>query len=693
MSVNSSSPPSKKRKHFPPQKLKAKKNKKTKKKGQEPNGTQPYRKKKHKGKHNKEKSEEGKGKKERKEEKERKEGEEEREGLVPVNYYDPQLLLPLPLLSSPSCLSEPYSSYLEYSLGGTCGKKGIRGEGNEERSLRLALLFAKSLSPPLLLDFLFLLNLNYPLRKSMEIYMAVTYLQPVWRACLQRKRLKILRKNREHRKKVVGEMYSTEEQYVHNLKYLINGYITPLFHNMLLQLQHAPKFQQLSSNAKMICNFNTTFLEELKERIEKWGEREVLGDVVLSMSHWLTVYTSYIMLYNESLQEFEVLISEFPQIESYLWELRGEDNLEIYSLLILPVQRIPRYRLFLEDLEKHTPEEHEDKQNLRSALEQVCKVADKIDSQYSEFEKLKVLSDIQKRILGNKSRIISPSRRFVQEGTMKTALPGKKLKSRVVFLFSDLVLIASPCKTKIVKKQDILKWKAEYHLTRICPVLVNDESGCGISLIDIGGITMATLFFSEEKELNSWMLAIQKIKKAMEANRKDRHKLIMGRARSKTEGVKTALAYNYQDGGSESETDPIGGRNGAWATRLAALKEKRKAKQFSSESGTMTVETDKLRGSSGSKRLSRHARKKFRHSMDVTHFSGLGLSHDKLKRRSMRATTNWTLELPFDVGSNVPKKNKRSSNPSLFSNFPSPDLKKDTVITKITRKLSQENTT
>jgi hypothetical protein len=45
----------------------------------------------------------------------------------------------------------------------------------------------------------------------------------------------------------------------------------------------------------------------------------------------------------------------------------------------MPVQRIPRYRLLLQELFDHTPHTHPDYQSLKSALDEVSKRADEIN--------------------------------------------------------------------------------------------------------------------------------------------------------------------------------------------------------------------------------------------------------------------------------------------------------------------------
>ncbi len=51
-------------------------------------------------------------------------------------------------------------------------------------------------------------------------------------------------------------------------------------------------------------------------------------------------------------------------------------GLALQSFLIMPIQRIPRYILFLEDLKKKTPESHPDSRELANAIEKTRKMAD-----------------------------------------------------------------------------------------------------------------------------------------------------------------------------------------------------------------------------------------------------------------------------------------------------------------------------
>ena len=71
-----------------------------------------------------------------------------------------------------------------------------------------------------------------------------------------------------------------------------------------------------------------------------------------------------------------------------------EGALELTAYLIMPIQRIPRYRLLLQDLLKHTPEDHPDKKNISLAADQIMAVAAHINEAIRHTENSRLLVDI-----------------------------------------------------------------------------------------------------------------------------------------------------------------------------------------------------------------------------------------------------------------------------------------------------------
>lgn len=76
------------------------------------------------------------------------------------------------------------------------------------------------------------------------------------------------------------------------------------------------------------------------------------------------------------------LLTNSMQTQQQLPESLGHT---LRSLLIMPVQRIPRYNLLLQELLKETPDSHPDFANLTDALDSMRKVAEHVRALPSSF--------------------------------------------------------------------------------------------------------------------------------------------------------------------------------------------------------------------------------------------------------------------------------------------------------------------
>jgi hypothetical protein len=90
------------------------------------------------------------------------------------------------------------------------------------------------------------------------------------------------------------------------------------------------------------------------------------------------MYSSYLNNYETALEiraELTLRNSNFVKfIEQAAQDARC-NGLTIADLLIEPVQRIPRYKMLLEQLLKHTDDDHPDYESIRAALERVSSAA------------------------------------------------------------------------------------------------------------------------------------------------------------------------------------------------------------------------------------------------------------------------------------------------------------------------------
>ncbi|GFY67383.1 rho guanine nucleotide exchange factor 17 [Trichonephila inaurata madagascariensis] len=121
-------------------------------------------------------------------------------------------------------------------------------------------------------------------------------------------------------------------------------------------------------------------------------------------------------------------------------------KLTLDALLIMPVQRIPRYELLIKELLKHTPMDHPDHKLLLQAQKEVHDLAVKINKVEREAlqqeQRLQKLREVEQHIEGI-ADLTQGNRNFIRYDFV--LIPGGlgMKKERCLFLFSDMLLITS----------------------------------------------------------------------------------------------------------------------------------------------------------------------------------------------------------------------------------------------------------
>ncbi len=95
-------------------------------------------------------------------------------------------------------------------------------------------------------------------------------------------------------------------------------------------------------------------------------------------------------------------------------------QLYLEALLIMPVQRVPRYILLLQDMLKYTSESHDDHESLKQALAfikvKMAEINKSIDN--TELEHCKKLIHIEQTLDGDFETFVQPGRRYIREGNL-----------------------------------------------------------------------------------------------------------------------------------------------------------------------------------------------------------------------------------------------------------------------------------
>eukprot|EP00808_Paulinella_micropora_P015437 g60253.t1 len=259
----------------------------------------------------------------------------------------------------------------------------------------------------------------------------------------------------DHRVRVFEEIVATEKTYVEQLRAIKDLYVTPL----QKELAENPKKPILSKeevdvlfrNVVSIQDLHQKFLKELEKTAKHFGPETKLSPLFIDFSPYFKTYTFFVNRHDDAvsvltdiLQSKASQYSRFQKLERSATQHPYSKGLGLASLLITPVQRVPRYRLLLTEFQKATEESHADYMGISQALDLVSTVALHINQELHASANRQLFLSIQEELgLTAKQSLLTPSRRFIRKGKIMRVCR-RAHKEFVFYLFSDLLLYAQP---------------------------------------------------------------------------------------------------------------------------------------------------------------------------------------------------------------------------------------------------------
>ncbi|KAJ3395316.1 hypothetical protein HDU84_000083 [Entophlyctis sp. JEL0112] len=211
------------------------------------------------------------------------------------------------------------------------------------------------------------------------------------------------RQSPSRRSHIITEILSTERTYVNELKTLMSLYVEPFERGILSPAD----INALFSNLKSILNFHKS---QLLPRLETASQKnnQAFGAIFLEAVPYLRSYSIYYNNFdtaNEMVSHLEQIVNagngqlqapirstalnatsisptatqasrktlgkKFKNLVKIAKSSPSHHQISLQSYLILPVQRLPRYKLLLEQLLDSTPLKHEDRRTLELAVDAV----------------------------------------------------------------------------------------------------------------------------------------------------------------------------------------------------------------------------------------------------------------------------------------------------------------------------------
>jgi len=231
---------------------------------------------------------------------------------------------------------------------------------------------------------------------------------------------------------VVNEIIDTEETYRDNLEELYQSFIVPV--REIAAGKKGPEAAEelglMSQDVEKIFGWRISEITKISATLQKklevvslvrsppkspLGRQGFVAQAFIEIASDLHVYAPYVSAHNTSLQTLEKALAKInaanqkkggigaallrggreKEVISFvkLWEVvsQASNRLKgqtIQSLLILPIQRVPRYKLLLDELIKGTPKDHESYKLLLEAKELVGQAAIQINEALRQHEKL-----------------------------------------------------------------------------------------------------------------------------------------------------------------------------------------------------------------------------------------------------------------------------------------------------------------
>jgi hypothetical protein len=178
---------------------------------------------------------------------------------------------------------------------------------------------------------------------------------------------------------------------------------------------------------------NLEFLQDLKDK------NKSLGTVFLGFAPFLQIYHGYAKGTAKAHRMVTQLLATNAKFaESHAKAMDEAKGMNLNSLLITPIQRVPRYKLLLTEVLKFSEDSHPDTAQLNGALVEISKAALLINEAVRKEEQRETLKELEDRF-STKLSLDTPNREFLQEGLL-TKVCRREPKPFIFFLFSDLLV-------------------------------------------------------------------------------------------------------------------------------------------------------------------------------------------------------------------------------------------------------------
>lgn len=361
------------------------------------------------------------------------------------------------------------------------------------------------------------------------------------------------------RHQIRTEIFTSEKTYLESLDALSDEFIKTLQKEKVNAAKYdlnETDFDKMISNIPTLHNIHHVFFEEMKQ--VKLREIAVILNKYSNTFKCYTVYMNGFEDCRASMTKCENNKKGKEMIDNINIRMQNKLGQDIRSCLIMPVQRIPRYVMLLDQLLKHSTPGHPQYKNMSEALAKLKKLATWINEQQVKMERNKKLRRVSEKLVNHPPNfnLMKAHTVLIREGDLTVIMTSgvgskssMKIVRRRIFLFSDLILIA-----KVIGEEP--KEKMHYKGSLALASVKVEETGSGPEGTEfaVGNNRTYTVFRCENvEEKESWMKSISEQVTKLKKIRNAKRKIARDRSFKKGEGSVTKMILsgldNIGDGG------------------------------------------------------------------------------------------------------------------------------------------------
>eukprot|EP00051_Salpingoeca_urceolata_P002001 m.46037 g.46037 ORF g.46037 m.46037 type:complete len:795 (+) comp11824_c0_seq2:240-2624(+) len=276
------------------------------------------------------------------------------------------------------------------------------------------------------------------------------------------------------RQEAIAELAASEQSYVEDVKVLTKVVLDRLNEHARTALRAgqqpvipATDIARMHRDTSQLRKVAEAFLEDLRRRQSAGPVVSRISDVVL-----LHVWELHKAFYRYCEVAFELrvhlgnkrVLAALGKIDETLTR-----RLPLSAFAIAPIQRLARYPLLLQVIEKLSPRDHPDLAGVQEACQRMVYTAEMCDSRMRELDDFKHLSELETQMDFSRLQdpiplaIQQPCRSLVKRGalTLLTVQSDSHIKSKLVevLLLSDMFVYAKPVKIKGTDERKFIVYK------------------------------------------------------------------------------------------------------------------------------------------------------------------------------------------------------------------------------------------